>query len=414
MAPRTARADPAVDDLPTRVVRRPREQRRRRRRRLLALQIGSSVLFIALIVGLSWVGYRSSLKITGGKNLSVTDPSAPNYVAEVKPTPVDLFAVTGRDDKLATAMIVTAGAGGKGGAVIPISARVVPDNSAEAKSKNLQNLMSDGGIDNLRTKFGSALTFGFSDATTVPAATIDALAAKAGPITVELSDNVLQPGVNGAPATVKYPAGKVVLQPKEVLDFLAFVGDGETETNQGLRDQTALEALFAALKGKDLTGIDGAGSSDSGFVGLLPSLLDGQVTFDQLPIAEVPIPVPGSPYTVYSTDTKALPSFVSRNVPFPVAATPGQRARVRLLNGTKKKDAAEAVASKIVTAGGELSLIGNADSFDEQKSRVEYAAPEAKAAADAIAAALGVQATKAGSDLSSVDVNVVIGADLAS
>ena len=81
-------------------------------------------MFIALVVGLAWVGYTASRRITAGENLDVRDPNEPNYVAEVKPTPVDLVAFTGPDNRLAAAAVVTAGAGGKGGTVVPIPADV--------------------------------------------------------------------------------------------------------------------------------------------------------------------------------------------------------------------------------------------------------------------------------------------------
>jgi hypothetical protein len=108
-----------------------------------------------------------------------------------------------------------------------------------------------------------------------------------------------------------------------------------------------------------------------------------------------------------------MPTFVARTVPFPTAATPGQRARVRLLNGTTNKNAAVLVAPKVVAAGGEISLIGNAESFDQPTTRVEYAVPEARAAAEAIATALGVKATKVAKGAGSVDVDVIVGRDKA-
>jgi len=102
---------------------------------------------------------------------------------------------------------------------------------------------------------------------------------------------------------------------------------------------------------------------------------------------------------------------VARVVPFPTSAVPGQRARVELLNGTTDKDAALLVAPKVVAAGGEITLLGNADSFDVTATQVHYPVPEAREAAEEIASALGVTATAAPASSGGVDVSVIVGSD---
>src|SRR4051794_6255905 len=77
------------------VVRQRVATRKKRRRRAVAVQTVLTVVSVVLLVGLGLVGYRSTLKITGGRESEVTDPAAPDYVAEVRPTSVRLVAVTG-------------------------------------------------------------------------------------------------------------------------------------------------------------------------------------------------------------------------------------------------------------------------------------------------------------------------------
>jgi hypothetical protein len=113
-------------------------------------------------------------------------------------------------------------------------------------------------------------------------------------------------------------------------------------------------------------------------------------------------------------DEAAMKSWVPSYVPYPTSAFPGQRASVNVLNGTTNPDAIRAVAPKVVAAGGEISLTGNADSFDIATSTVQYSTPEAKAAAEAIAAELGLTATASTDATESVDVTVVVGKDLSS
>ena len=398
------------------VRRRPRTQKKKKSRRVLWLQVGSTLLFVAVLAGLGWAGYQASRKITGGGNAKVTDPSEPGYVAEVRPTPVDLVAVTDASGALASTLVVTEGAGGKGGSVSVLPASTYLPPFGETGPVFMTQAMADGGLDGLRQQLGSALTFGFTSAEQVPAATIESLAAKAGPITVDIVDNLIDKAPNGT-ETVKYRAGQVTLQPDEIVPFLKFTGSDESVPNQTLRHQAVWEGLLKALKGKELSGVDTSpaptdGSAGSGFLGLLPGLLGGDINFDQVPLHV--IPVPGTMFVAYAPDQAGMPAFVARFVPFPTAATPGQRARVQLLNGTTNKDAVVLTSPKVVAAGGEISLIGNADSFDVATTQVEYVVPEAKAAAEAIATALGVTATKGTKASGSVDVDVVVGRDRAS
>ena len=394
------------------VVRR-RGRTKKKRQRVVVFQVISTGLFLALLAGLGWVGYQSSLRITGGNSSKVTDPSEPGYVAEVRPTPVDMVAVTDPSGALASVLVVTEGADGKGGTVSALPATVVAPETGGAGPVFLSKALADGGLDGLRQRLGVALTFGFTSAEEVSSATIEALAAAAGPITINNVDNLIERAPNGT-ETVKYRAGDLTLQPNEITPFLAFAGADESVPNQALRHQAVWEALLGALEGKDLSGIDTGpaptdGSAEPGFLGILPGLLGGTIAYDQVPLAVVP--VPGTLFKAYVPDQAALPTFVARTVPFPTSATPGQRARVRLLNGTTNKDAAVLVSPKVVAAGGEISLIGNAESFDEATTRVEYAVPEARSAADAIAQALGVQATKGAKASGSIDVDVIVGRD---
>ena len=401
------------------VVRRGRTSRRRRSRVVWA-QVAATVVFAALLAGLAWVGYQASRHITGGGEAAVTDPTAPGYVAEVKPTTVDLVAVTDRAGKLASALIVTAGADGKGGTVSALPPTVVAPSADGTQQVALSQLLADGGSDALRQQLGLAMTFGFTSAETVSADTVASLARLAGPITVSNVDNLVAPpegpiaGSQDKPRVVRYPAGEMTLQPDEVTEFLAFAGADESEVNQALRHQVVWDALLTALKGKDASALQSAApstqpGSDPGFTSILPDLLKGDVSYEPVPLEAQT--VPGTLFKVYRPDPAALPAYVARTVPFPTAAAPGQRARVRLLNGTTRKEAALLVAPKVVAAGGEISLLGNADSFDVATTEVQYVVQEAKPAAEAIAAALGVTATKASETAGSIDVNVIVGRD---
>ena len=86
---------------------------------------------------------------------------------------------------------------------------------------------------------------------------------------------------------------------------------------------------------------------------------------------------------------------------------------MRLLNGTTDKAAVLRAAQPIAAAGGQIVVMGNAESFDIAKTRVEYNVEAQKSAAESIAVGLGVKASFAGTESDAVDVTVILGADFA-
>ena len=396
-----------------------RRRARQRRRRATILQSVLTVVFVVALIVLGLVGWRSSLKLTGGRDLEITDAAAPGYVAEVKPTPADLIAVTDAEGGLATMLLVLGDAESPTTTIVPISAWVTLWEFEDADPASARNLFAEGGIDVLQLRLGADLTFGATASVTVPAAQIEQLATAVGPMTVDLPDNVLlDDGAGGS--VLKYAAGSLTLQPTEVMEFLSVQGQGEAELNRSLRLGQAWSALLGGTSGTaTATATDGddaddgsdAAEDESVFAGLVARLGDTAVSVQLLPTNEIPlIIVP--PISIDQIDTAAMSAWVPKYVPFPTSAYPGQRATVNLLNGTSSGDAIKAVAPKVVAGGGEISLTGNAGSFDVATSTVQYSDASAKAAADAIAAQLGLTATAARGPIERVDVTVVVGKDL--
>jgi hypothetical protein len=403
-----------ADDTPRPVVRSATRVRkaRLRRRRATIVQSVLTVVFVVAMLALGFVGWRSSLKLTGGRDLEVTDPAAPGYVAEVNPTTADLIAVTGPDEGLATMLLVLGGGEGSSTTVVPVSAWLTLWEFEDAGPASAHDIYESGGIDALRLRLGVDLTFGPTDAVTVPGPMVEELARSVGPITVNLPDNVIVADEAGGDS-VRYPAGAVTLQPADVMDFLAIRGDGEAEYARALRLTQVWTALLNGFtaQGTPLEVPDGASEDETLFAEVLDGLGTSELSMQLLPTDDVPLNVQ-PPVSLDRVDEDAMATWVPTYVPFPISAYPGQRATVDLLNGTTNPDAITTVAPKIVTAGGEISLTGNAESFDIATSRVEYSSSTAKDAADAIAGQLGLSATRSDSSVRSVDVTVVVGKDL--
>lgn len=429
------------------VVRRRRATRRRHRdRRLLAVQGGATVVFAALLVGLLLAGWSTALRITGGSSDKVTDPAAPGYVAAVKPTSVTLVAFVSdappapgsvappasEDGQHLTGMLVVVDRGDGDRTISPIPAFTTLWEFEDAGPASAAEIFADGGIDVLRLRLGTDLSFGTTAAFTTPSSVIGEIARAAGPITIELADDVLH-GSSDEDAEVRYPSGELTLQPEEVEEFLSFYGYRDSESNRALRQELVWKALLGEAEPGSQAGSDAAASqgaspeaesaaaadSDSADPEIAAELLDdvrsgGGAQFSLVPMLAVPLNV-SPPVTLYRIDQMAMPQWVAAEVPFPISAFPGQRARVELLNGTTDSSALQTAAPKVVRANGEVAFTGNAESFDVAQTRVEWVRDEARVAAEQIASSLGVTATAATTevDATSVDVVVVIGTDQA-
>jgi hypothetical protein len=299
---------------------------------------------------------------------------------------------------------------------VPIPAGIALWNFEDSPPQDATDVFASGGIDVLRLRLGADLSFGTTRALTAPVSIVGELAEAVGPVTISLPDDVLVAGPDGA-ATVRYAAGPLTLDPPAVAEFLGFAGLGESKANRALREQLVWEALLEAAEqsGTQFVLPDGpaspdAGADDRSAVAELVSAGVGTARFDLVPLSALPL-LADPPATLYRIDQEAMPSWVASEVPFPVSAFPGQRARVELLNGTSEDSVPQSVAPLIVGAGGELAVTGNAESFDVATSRVEYSAAEARPAAERIAAALGLSATSVPSTPVDIDVIVVAGND---
>jgi hypothetical protein len=114
----------------------------------------------------------------------------------------------------------------------------------------------------------------------------------------------------------------------------------------------------------------------------------------------------------FATDPAQVQALIADLVPFPTSAHPGDRARVRLLDGVGDAARTLDAAALLVPAGAEITVYGNADRFDYAESVVEYFDVAQLANAQAMVTALGVGsvAFRERAD-ASVDVTVIVGRD---
>lgn len=400
------------------VVRRRRVEARQRR--MTRVQAGTTALFVVLLVALVFVGYQATLKVGGGTETRVDDPAAPGYVAAPVPTPVDAYVAVDRDGKYVSSLLVVPDGSGAGGTVVPIGTLLAvgdPESTDEDPVSFIRDVYNEEGIEAFRSRLGSTLGFSIGSVREVP---FDALVelADGQPVTVENPDNLITPGEGEGAGEVRYPAGTITLQPQDIAEFLAFEGADDPAPNQQLRVSQVWEELLKRAKDRthdDLPeGKSTDGAESPSFGETVDLLAAGDVRFDSVPLYRRPIP--GSIIVVaWMADAKYLDGFVARVVPLPVSPEPGRRTSVAILNGTNDPDLVSAVVPKVVSAGGEVSLVGNADSFDVPATSVEYLYPDSREAAEAVAESLGVTATEGtaprSSEMQGVSVKVVLGSD---
>jgi hypothetical protein len=107
-----------------------------------------------------------------------------------------------------------------------------------------------------------------------------------------------------------------------------------------------------------------------------------------------------------------LAAFVRRAFPHALLGDHGRRPRVEILNGTGALGVAQAVATKVVPAGGRVTLTDNLPGFGLGKTQVVYYSDEWRAAAQRILDAMGCGSLrKAGQDVRIADVTILVGSD---
>lgn len=393
------------------VVRRRRVEGRQHR--LTVWQAVLSVVFVAAFAVLGLVGYRASLRIGGGSDDRVTDPEAPGYVAEPKRSAVDLYVVTDQGGAFASALLVVPDSSGEGGTLVPVPSSLVLPEYQGAPPVFVNDVFAQSGLDGVRERLGIGLGFRIGSAEVVSP---EALAELTGgqDIVIDNVDNLIERAADGT-ETLRYPAGELPISPEELTEFLAFQGADDPAPNQALRAQLVWEQLLAGAGGVDLASLPEGerteGSQSPGFGETLSGLLAGNQRYDSVPMDTVP--VPNSYLVAWMPDPEALNAFVARVVPLPESPAPGVRVPVALLDGTGDPDVLPPAIPMIVRAGGEVTQVGNAESFEVPTSRVEYSGEEAAEVAQRIAAELGVTATADAEPVAGAVIDVVIGADRA-
>lgn len=104
---------------------------------------------------------------------------------------------------------------------------------------------------------------------------------------------------------------------------------------------------------------------------------------------------------------------MTKVVPFPVSASPGQRVLVRVLSGEPGTAVPPSVLQRLVFAGAQISELGNYRAGSIAETTINYASPAQREEVDMMLKYLGAGSAKVVPDTGdSVTVTVIVGKDL--
>lgn len=167
---------------------------RRRRRAVLAMVTGLLTL-IALPAGLV-VGTNTMLNDKGGNNVEeLPTTQLPN-------TPAALLAITSARGELATLAVIALAPGGKGGTIVSIPVGGAAATAAGSPMRRIGDSFASGGMSALVSDVESLLDVTISANAQVDATQFAQLIAQEEPISVTLSDQVLDSDATGAVSVV--------------------------------------------------------------------------------------------------------------------------------------------------------------------------------------------------------------------
>ena len=383
----------------------------RRRNRTMAAMAVAAVAG----VGLSLWGTSLVRNSTAGEYVEpAIGPDEPGYQAFVVATPTLAVFGTNDDGDLTSAALLSLRSGDDGGAVtvVPVSTLVpeavtetddpgdgdgdgtspttgggtsATEGSGDAASSGgsgsssttrpdvagatIAEAYDDGGVDAATVALGDVLDVGVDGAVEVDAEAWADMVGPAGDVTVQAPEAV---GV--------WPAGTVTLGPDQVGAYMGYDGTDEGDVARAERQAAFWQAWLGAV------GDGGAEAAPAkGDIGRFVEGIARGASSQVLPVVES-----DAGGETLEPDPGPAAELIAAAVPYPLSPAPGARVRLRLLNGTDEPSLTAEVASQLVAAGAEITIAGNASSFDVTETTYTYDDPEDQADAQRFADTLGV------------------------
>lgn len=330
------------------------------------------------------VGKDALLESTDGRiTPAVADPSAPGFEAIAEPTPLLSVAIVDAEGNLSSVTLLAL-SGEDRGAVLVLPADTLVDDGLEAPVV-LRGAYRGTGAEGLDHALDRLLGFDAGEVLVLDPRGLEQLLVPAAPLQVQLVDDIVA-DQNGA-SVVRFEAGPTALSASEVVEVLLTSSPSVTELARMARVESVWSAWIEAVAGGGAAAI--AGETATGLGQFLLGLAERDVGVATPPMVVATLPGADEDAQLYSLDPDGTAELLLVTAPFPVSGFDGQRLRARVLDGTGRQGAAVLAAEQMVRAGAEITIIGNAPTFDATDTRLLFHREEDRQRVEALRDALG-------------------------
>ena len=357
------------------------------------------VVLTAAVPVLSYVGFNAVLSSKAGRSLDpVNDPAKPGFEANVAPTPVELVASVDSDGELSGLTVLALGGDDEGGGVLFVPVGTVIGTTGDEPGETLRTTFAQGGEVALGPAASAVLGFGFDELTVLDDARWSELVQPLAPLTVDNPDRVRAPA---------FPAGAIELEAEQVGPYLAARNAGESDLARLARHEAFWRAWLRVVAGSSAPGAV-PGETAAGVGRFVRGVAKGAAAIETLEVAD------GEAADTYTYDPIASGAQLARLVPFPTGSDSAPRIRLRVVDGVGVDGLAVSAARRLVPAGAEIAVIGNADRFGYATTVVRFTDEAQRPAADAMVKTLGLGAVEQVEVVDDVvELTIVIGMDFA-
>ena len=289
----------------------------------------------------------------------VLDPLAPGFETYVSSTPTHLVGIKGPNGELVSIALLSLFSDDRGGTVV-----VLPADLLIAENASISEIYSTVSESEFIFELGRYLKLGFDASSFLTELDLMDYFEVAAPLTVSLNDPLIELD-DGEPKIV-YESGQLPLSPSEIFNYLAWKSDDESSYNRWLRHKNFWGSWLSSVRG-DETETLGNEWQKKELNRMLRGLSSGNLIIQNLNLLEVE-----DSNRYLKADEDFLGAMLLETVPFPIAPFESGRAKIKLLDGIGGVDIVNTFVPKLVAAGAEIKLIGNAGQFGVRESLITY------------------------------------------
>ena len=348
----------------------------------------------------------------------VLEPDEPGYLELVAATPTLLSLHTHDGSLTGVAFMARTGISAGGGVVLlPADLLVVPEGGSPAQGELLSDTFATGGVEAVRQVAEGLFGLGFGQVVEIPTEWLAHSMGPAVPLPYLLADDLVEAGPDGAPRVV-YESGRYDLNAADAAAVYAHRNPDEADGNRVQRQRALWESWLGVIgRAQDPEAVIPPAASP--LAPFLRALGAGTTVVEVVPFESF-APDPGAaPVPLLGPESRSwLRTEALELVPWPQQPESFLRPRVQLLDGTGDPSIRDALATDVVSAGGVVTVIGNAGAFGVEATHFAYHREDLvnDPITNSIAIELGVDMTlielgEGADDV--VDITVTVGLDQA-